>query len=427
MLKRKIEYPKIDEVIHAYEHPSGLKVFVIPKKGYSKKYAAFAVNYGSMNNAFVIPGESDAVTVPDGIAHFLEHKLFEQKDGSVMDKFSALGASPNAYTGFSQTVYLFSCTDRFSENFRLLLDYVQNPYITEESVEKEKGIIGQEIRMYEDDPNWRCFFNLLRALYRKHPVRMDIAGTVDSIAKINKDLLYTCYKTFYSPSNMVLIVTGDVEPEEIFAGTDAGIAAEEKPAGIERLFPEEGMELHQSYIEEKLAVSAPIFQLGFKDQKPLKTGMELLIQEITGKLLLELLVGKSSVLYGRLYAQGLINHTFEFDYSVDANYAFSLMGGESGDPQQVRRLVEEETGSIKQNGLDEAAFERIRRAMKGKYLKQLNSVERISNLFVSVYFKDANVFDYYDAYDKITFEYATQRFKEHFSADSAALSVVMPV
>ena len=197
MIIDKIEYDKAGETLYRYEHSSGLKAFVLPKKGYSKKYAAFATNYGSIDNEFIVPGDKKPTRVPDGIAHFLEHKLFEQEDGNVMDKFSRLGSNPNAYTGFNQTVYLFSCTDRFDDNFRLLLDYVQNPYITEESVEKEKGIIGQEIMMYQDNPGWRAFFNLLGALYRKMPVRIDIAGTIESISKIDRDTLYTCYNTFY--------------------------------------------------------------------------------------------------------------------------------------------------------------------------------------------------------------------------------------
>ena len=194
--------------MHVHEHKSGLKTFVIPKKGYSKKYATFATHYGSINNEFSLGEGEGVIRVPDGIAHFLEHKLFEQEDGSVMDKFSKLGSNPNAYTGFAQTVYLFSCTDRFKDNFELLLTFVQNPHITEESVEKEKQIIGQEIRMYNDNPNWRVFFNLLDAFYEKNPVKIDIAGSIESISKINKNVLYTCYNTFYHPSNMMVLVVG---------------------------------------------------------------------------------------------------------------------------------------------------------------------------------------------------------------------------
>jgi predicted Zn-dependent peptidase len=194
-----LEFSRIQEKVYEYEHSSGLKAFVIPKEGYNKVYSTFATYYGSINNCFIAPGEKSETKVPDGIAHFLEHKLFEQEDGSVMDKFSKIGAQSNAYTSSTQTVYLFSCTDKFDENFKLLLKFVQNPYLTDENVEKEKGIIAQEIRMYEDNADWRVFFNLLNALYVNHPVKIDIAGTVDSISKITKDALHKCYNTFYHP------------------------------------------------------------------------------------------------------------------------------------------------------------------------------------------------------------------------------------
>jgi hypothetical protein len=202
---------KVSECLKQYDgkliSPEGMTLRLgLINESESKKYAAFATHYGSINNRFVVPGENEETSVPDGIAHFLEHKLFEQKDGSIMDKFSQLGSSPNAYTSFAQTVYLFSCTDKFDENFSLLLDFVQNPYLTDESVEKEKGIIAQEIKMYEDDPGWRVFFNLLEAFYKNNPVRIDIAGTVESIGKINKEVLYKCYNTFYHPSNMIIKV-----------------------------------------------------------------------------------------------------------------------------------------------------------------------------------------------------------------------------
>ncbi|MDD4495675.1 MAG: pitrilysin family protein, partial [Eubacteriales bacterium] len=250
-----VEYKKIGELMHVYTHKSGLKAFVIPKKGYFKKHAAFATHYGSINSEFIVPGENKSTVVPDGVAHFLEHKLFEQEDGSVMDKFSALGSNPNAYTGFNQTVYLFSATDKFIENFKLLVNYVQNPYITAESVEKEKGIIGQEIRMYQDNPNWRVFFNLLGAFYKNNPVRLEISGDLQSISKIDKDVLYKCYNTFYHPSNMMILVVGDVDHKEIFSAVEEGIKSREKSGEIERIFPEQEKSINKDYVEQTLSVS----------------------------------------------------------------------------------------------------------------------------------------------------------------------------
>lgn len=424
---KTIDYKGIDEAIHVYEHKSGLKAFVIPKKGYSKKYAAFYTHYGSINNEFIAPGDSTATRVPDGIAHFLEHKLFEQKDGSVMDKFSKMGSNPNAYTSFAQTVYLFSCTERFKENFDLLLEFVQNPYITDESVEKEKDIIGQEIRMYEDNPNWRVFFNLLEALYHNNPVKIDIAGSIESISKINKDILYKCYNTFYHPSNMSILVVGDVEAKEVFASVEKNIKSIDSKADIVRIFPDEPNEVNKDYIEKSLAVSMPLCQLGFKDSNFKSKGIECLEREVAIKILLEMIMGKSSKLYTELYNEGLINGTFDFDYSIEENYAYSALGGESKDPIKLRDRIAGEIESLHKNGLDKNSYDRIRKAMYGKFLKQLNSIERIAHAFVSVYFKEANLFDYVEIYDKISFEYLNKVFNEHFTTKNMALSVIKPL
>ncbi len=427
MNSKIVEFKDINETMHVYEHKSGLKAFVIPKKGYSKKYATFSTHYGSINNEFIIPGETKSTKVPDGIAHFLEHKLFEQKDGSVMDKFSALGSSPNAYTSFNQTVYLFSCTDKFDDNFRLLLDYVQNPYITEESVEKEKGIIGQEIRMYEDDANWRSFFNLLGAFYKNNPIHIDIAGTIESISKINRDVLYTCYNTFYHPSNMVILVVGDVEPESVFEMVDKLIEKTDVKKGIQRIFPEEPGSINKNFVEQKLAVGTPVFQMGFRDNHLNNNGIEVLKHEVAVKLLLEMLTGRSSELYNRLYEEGLINSTFDTDFTIEENYGFSMLGGESPNPDKVRDMIAAEIEAVSKRGLDKNSFERIRKAQTGRFLRQLNSVERISNLFISVYFKGVYLFDYFDVYDKITFENAQEIFRNHFNLNNMALSVIKPV
>lgn len=421
------KYNDIDESLYSYEHRSGLKAFVIPKKGYHKKYATFSTHYGSINNEFVIPGGNEPTSVPDGIAHFLEHKLFEQKDGSVMNKFSKLGSNPNAYTGFNQTVYLFSCTDRFEDNFGLLLDYVQNPYITEESVEKEKGIIGQEIKMYQDDPGWRAFFNFLGALYEKNPVRIDIAGTVESIGKIDRDALYTCYNTFYHPSNMAVLVVGDVDPESVFKQIDQSISIKSPKGEIKRIFPSEPAGIHRAYVEQRLAVAMPLFQAGFREDGAVGTGIEGARHEIAVKLLLEMIMGRSSDLYEELYGKGLINSSFDHDYTMEENYAFSMFGGESPEPEKVRDIIIAKIEEIKRSGLDRNGFERTKKAMHGRFIRSMNSVERISHSFISVYFKGVYLFDYLQVYDKITFEYVTEVFNRHFIAQKLALSVIKPV
>jgi predicted Zn-dependent peptidase len=423
----QIHYDKAGEILYQYQHSSGLKAFVIPRKGYSKKYATFSTHYGSIDNEFIIPGENKPTAVPDGIAHFLEHKLFEQKDGSVMDKFARLGSGPNAYTSFNQTVYLFSCTDRFDENLDLLLNFVQNPYITAESVEKEKGIIGQEITMYQDDPGWRALFNLLGAFYSKLPVRIDIAGTRESIAKIDRDTLYKCYNTFYHPSNMVILVVGDVDPQSVFSRVEAALTKKEAQQEIKRIYPEEPAEIHKSYTEQSLAVSIPIFQMGYRDNRKDRDGFELLMHEVGVKLLLDMLVGRSSIFYEQLYSEGLLNASFDFDFNIEREYAFSILGGESPDPRKVMERFCQMVEDTKNKGLDRTAYERVLKSMLGRYMRQFNSVERISHSFISVYFKGVNMFDYLEVYDKITFEYVEKLFREHFNRDNLALSVIKPV
>jgi len=421
---KTLEYKRINEVMHVYEHSSGLKAFVIPKKGYSKKYATFATYYGSINNEFIIPGETNVTRVPDGIAHFLEHKLFEQKDGSVMDKFAELGSSPNAYTGFGQTVYLFSCTDKFKENFKLLLDFVQNPYITDESIEKEKGIIGQEIRMYQDDPNWRGYFNFLNALYKNNPVRIDIAGTIESISEIDRDTLYKCYNTFYHPSNMIIHVVGDVDYMEVFEQVEAGIIKTDPKQEIKRIFPDEPNSINKDYIEQKLPVSIPLFLMGYKDNNAVFKGKECIMRETAMKIILQVLMGRSSDIYNDLYNKGLINRTFESDYNIGENYAFSMFGGESNDPEAVKQFLMEAIRKALDKGLDKDSCKRIKQSMMGKFIKRFNSVERISHAFISVYFKDVLIFDYIDIFDKISYDYINNIFNEHFREENLVMSVI---
>lgn len=419
-----IEFKKYNEIMYKYRHESGLHCIVIPKRGYYKKHATFATEYGSVDNEFVIPGESEPKKVPDGIAHFLEHKLFEQKDGSVMDKFAALGSRPNAFTSFNQTVYLFSCTDMFRENFDLLLNFVQNPFITEESVEREKGIIGQEINMYQDDPGWRVTFNLLKAFYEKHPVRNDIAGSIESIQKIDRDTLYKCYETFYHPSNMVITVVGDVDHQQVFDQVEKNIGNQRNKMEIKRIFPEEKVGLNKEYVEQSMPVSTPLFYTGFKDNNFNQKGKDILKYEVGVKLLLAMLAGKSSGLYERLYQEGLINTSFEMDFSMEKSYAHSMIGGESVNPEAVKERIIKEIKQAAEKGLNEESFQRLLKAFKGRFLRQFNSPENISRTFVNLYFKDVTMFDYFEVYDTMNFDYIKDVFHSHFNMQNMALSVV---
>ncbi|NLG88553.1 MAG: insulinase family protein [Clostridiaceae bacterium] len=419
------DFERIQEKIFCYDHPSGLKAFVIPKKGYNKKYATFATYYGSVNNTFIIPGQKNETHVPDGIAHFLEHKLFEQEDGSVMDKFSKLGSEPNAYTSFTQTVYLFSCTDYFEENFRLLIDYVQHPYLTDESVEKEKGIIGQEIKMYEDNADWRVFFNLLDALYVNHPVKIDIAGTIDSISKITKETLLLCYNTFYHPSNMIILVVGDVEPQSVFNMVEKGIEHKDNPGKIESIFPDEPKHHNKRVVEKKLAVSMPQFQMGIKDNSNV-FGYDLLKRKVAIEIILSMLMGKSSKLYNELYDEGLINQTFGSEVMLEGLYGFSAWGGQSNEPVRVYERINETLEKTKKEGLDKESFARIKNAHEGRFIRSLNSPENISHNFIPLYFKGADYFDHAKVYEELTFSDTEEIFHSHFELEPA-LSVIWPV
>ncbi len=262
----------LDESYYEYDHPSGLKILVYPKEGYQSAYAIFGTRYGSIDTRFRLKGEKEWTVVPEGIAHFLEHKLFESQDEDAFARYARTGANANAFTSFDRTCYLFSCTENFGASLEILLDFVQSPYFTKETVDKEQGIIGQEIRMYDDEPNWRVMFNLLTALYHTHPVRIDIAGTIDSIAKIDADLLYTCYRTFYNLNNMVLAVAGKVDPKEVLAIADK-VLKPSVDAVIERSFEEEPEEIVTDHVEQKLSVTVPLFMFGYKET-PKAQGMD---------------------------------------------------------------------------------------------------------------------------------------------------------
>ncbi|MDY5627137.1 MAG: pitrilysin family protein, partial [Clostridia bacterium] len=313
----KIENKSIGETLYFGTHESGLGIFVVPKKDFSKKYAIIGAKIGSIDNTFIPNGEKDLITVPDGIAHFLEHKMFEMSDGSdAFAKFSKYGANANAFTSFTNTCYLFSCTDNFYESFEHLLNYVKSPYFTDANVEKEKGIIGQEIRMYDDDGEWRVMFNLLSALYKDFPVRIDIAGTIESISHIQPDVLYKCYNTFYDPSNMVLCVAGDVDEENVLKITDKIMGDKITGSKAKSVYPSEQESVFKKKIEQKLSVSAPIFDIGFKDTDKM-SGNDILKNEIAVKIILSSVASKSSDLYERLYNDGLINDEFSYDYMYE--------------------------------------------------------------------------------------------------------------
>ncbi len=416
----------LDETLYSAVHRTGLRIYVIPKKGFSKTYAIYGTKFGSVNNNFIPLGETEGVQVPDGVAHFLEHKLFEQPDGSnAFDEFSKYGANANAFTSFTNTCYLFSCTNHFEECFKHLLSYVQEPYFTKENIEKEQGIIGQEIRMYDDDGEWNVMFNMLRALYHNNPVRIDIAGTVESIAGINKDVLYNCYNTYYNPANMVVAVAGDVDPEKVFVIVDSTVKDRDN-GKVVSIYPDEPESVCQSYIEAKASVAKPLFNVGFKDNY-LKTGDELVKREAEIKLILKIMFGKSSKFYKENYDSGLINDTFGDDVMTELSFSCASLGGECDNPELLREKILETVEYYKSNGFDESEFSRIKKSYFGSFIRTFNNVEAVGNLVCRNYLNDINIMAFPQIYSSITPDSLKAVLDEVFSEKTCVLSVVKPI
>ncbi|SDF97001.1 Predicted Zn-dependent peptidase [Thermoanaerobacter thermohydrosulfuricus] len=416
---------RIDEKILLQELDNGLKVYIMPKRGYTKQFAIFATHFGSNDSKFIAPGDTNVTEVPDGVAHFLEHKMFEEEEGSIFEQFSKLGASANAYTNFTTTAYLFASTENFYENLKLLVKFVQNPYFTDENVEKEKGIIAQEIRMYQDDPNWRVYFNALEALYHVYPVRKDIAGTIESISKISKEILYKCYYTFYHPENMVLFAVGDIDIDKTLDVIKENVRQDKKQGEIERIYPKEPSSVYKKEVVQDMQVSIPLFNLGFKDTDVGFGGKKLLKKNLEIQIGLEMALGRSSDLYERLYNEGLIDSTFSFDYGGEIDYGYSIIGGQSKDPFKVRDIILNAINNLQ--FLKEEDFERIKKKYIGKFLRTFNSVDSIAYSFINFYMKEINLLDYLDLLYSISFEDVRERFQNHLREENSVLSVVNPI
>jgi len=426
-LIKPIEYEQLQETLYHEKMSNGLDVYVLPKKGFNKTYAVFTTKYGSIDNRFVPLGKNEMVHVPDGIAHFLEHKLFEKADGDVFQDFSKQGASANAFTSFTRTAYLFSSTSNVERNLETLIDFVQDPYFTEKTVEKEKGIIGQEINMYDDNPDWRLYFGVIENMYKEHPVRIDIAGTVESISHITKDLLYECYETFYHPSNMLLFIVGPVDPEAII--TQVRENQGEKPytdqPEIKREEVKEQEAVFRKEKEIKMNVQGPKCLVGLKSKKPFKLGKELLKHELSMNLLLEALFGKSSAQYESLYEKGYIDETFSFDFTAEYGFGFAAIGGDTPEPDQ---LAEDISSMLLRAGelITAEKIELARKKKIGTFLKALNSPEYIANQFTRYAFLDMSLFDVVTVLEQITLEDVQNVIQEEIAADRLTVCKVVP-
>lgn len=408
-------------------HESGLRVYVFPKKGFSKYYAIYGTEYGSLNRTFKPQNEDNMITVPDGIAHYLEHKMFEDENGvDAFERFAETGASANAYTSFDLTAYLFSCTDRFYENLDILLDFVNHPHFTKENVAKEQGIIGQEIKMYDDDPEWRAFFNTLPALFKSNPVKIDIAGTVESISHITPEILYQCYNTFYNPANMRLILVGDVDIDEVMKYVDKHLANKANLGEIERMFVDEPHERVREYTEQKLAVSQPMFRIGFKDNSPRMSGDELLKKEIATEIILDAVFGTGSDLYLDLYEKGLIDSTFGCETELEYEYGFTLIGGESQKPKEIYEIIKNKLAELIKNGISKEDVERARKVLISQNIRIFNNVEAMGNSFMHRLMNNQNPLGYKEVAQSVTYDEIQKRLCEHFDPNNCVLSTVVP-
>ena len=419
----RIDFAKVGEQMHHEVLANGLNVFVFPKPEYQKGYAFFATNYGGMDMRFKLDGVWHET--PAGVAHYLEHKTFDTEDGNALQDLAANGASPNAFTSNAITGYYFESTEKFEENLKILLSFVSIPWYTQESVDKEQGIIGQEIRMIEDNPDWRVFTNLLGALYQNHPIRVSVAGTVESISHITAETLKACHKAFYDPANMVLCVAGNVDPEHICELAREILPREAGPIAEKDYGEPEQPQAATALVEEFMEVSTPIFQLGYKGDAPVM-GQAAQRQELVADLAMEALLGDSSPLYARLYREGLLNKNFSYGYEGYPGCSLLVAGGESEDPEAVRLAVAGEAARIGREGIDSTLWARIKKGSYGNQVRSLNSFENLCIGQAQSFFAGSNYLDFADLYASITREEAEDLIARWVIEERTALSVIRP-
>lgn len=378
----KIEYQQVGEVAYHEKLANGLQVTVIPKKGFRKTYALFTTNYGSIDNEFIPIGLDTYTRVPDGVAHFLEHKMFEKKDGDVFQLFGQLGASANAFTSFTKTSYLFSTTANIYENLEVLLNFVQDPYFTDETVNKEKGIIAQEIKMYEDDPDWQLTFGVLRNLFPTHPLHIDIAGTVESIQDITPEDLYLCYDTFYHPSNMKLLVVGNVDPEmtvEFIRENQAQKDFIDMPP-VNRRYPveNEGAIIHESRMQMDIAQPKVMVGGRYFGWLP-EDGYKRRQFRFAAQFGLALLFGNTSRNYSEWYQSGLIDDSFSYEFNLERDLCYFAIGGDTNNPDQLVQQIEATLLNLPAGDLTADKLDLLKKRRIGQLMNQMNSVEFIAN------------------------------------------------
>lgn len=415
----EIASARVGERYYKIEHDTGLCIYVYPKKGYRSTYAIIGTKYGSVNTCFSLD-DGEKITVPDGIAHYLEHKLFECEEGDAFAKYAKTGANANAYTSFEKTCYLFSCTDKFEESLEILLDFVQEPYFTEQTVAKEQGIIGQEIKMYDDSPEWRVMFNMLENMYHNHPVKIDIAGTVESIAEITAEKLYDCYNVFYNLHNMALCVAGNVTVEQVLAVCDKKLKPCEKHE-IHNYFEDEPYGIVKPYVEQNFPVLMPIFNLGFKERGDMVLDEKALVEI---EIMLFALTSPASELYRQMMDANLINSSFSYELFSGPGYCSVIFSGESRAPKQVAQMIKDYFDEKKKTGISEEDFRIAQRSVYGDSISGFNSVGSIANIIEGYHFTDNEIFAYVDAIANVILEDVNERLRTMLDTDNCTLSVV---
>ena len=418
------DYPNIGETLYSGELPNGLQLRVVPKTGFATCFAAFAANYGGADRRFKLDGVN--IDTPAGVAHFLEHKMFDLPDGdSAMNLLSANGADPNAFTSSSMTCYYFQCTQAFEDNLRLLLHFVSTPYFTPETVQKEQGIIAQEILMGEDNPGMAIYYQLLCQLYAHHPLRDRVAGTVESISEISDKTLYDCHRAFYAPSNMVLCVAGDVDPERVYDIALAALPQEKQPVPhadygeAESLLPVEALKCRE------MAVSAPQFLIGAKIAAAPR-GEADLRQRLVAQLALRLLAGGSSPFYARLYADGLLNRDFDYEVDYAAGTGTIILGGESQQPERVLEELRAEIARIIAEGFDAERFERAKRASFGARLRGFEDFDYICVSLAGAAFDGYDAFSAPALLSTVSAADCVDFIKENLAPERLAISIITP-
>ena len=415
-------YERIGESVHREVLPNGLQVCVVPKPEFAKSYALFATRYGGMDTRFCLDGKW--LDTPAGIAHYLEHKMFDTKEGNALQELAKNGAEPNAFTSNAMTGYYFDSTDHFEENLEILLSFVSIPYFTEESVAKEQGIIGQEIRMIEDNPDWQIYTRMMRALYRTSTARTSIAGTVESISHITAETLYDCHKAFYTPSNMILTVVGDVKPEHIVDTAHRILPREGGPV-IPRDYGTEPEAVAKRETSLAMEVSMPQFLTGFKC-RPVADGEDYMRMSLIGDMACDILLGDSSPLYLRLYDQGLINTSFGGTFEMMPGVAYLYAGGDSKDSRAVMAEIRKEADRLAREGIDEAFYQRVRRAASGSNPRGLNPFDNTAASLTEGYFHGYDPFRFPQVFDSITKEDIAAFLRDNITEDRMVLSEIVP-